>query len=213
MLAGAYVALLLIGVFAISGPRAGGSEWFQRGSADATRMLAGEWWRAATALNELARRRAAPARQRRGRGTARDGGVPAARRGRRARPPAAGRRRWQRPHRRRPSRRPRLRRSVDGHLRRPRHPGRVARRDAGPRALEIENMVDRRRGQPGLPRAPRPARARRPTSSLTCSVCSPAERSGRSARSASAGTLPAPVQWLLVTATGAAVAVAWRAAF
>ena len=49
-LAGAYVGLLLVGVFAISGPRAGGSEWFQRGSADATRMLAGEWWRAVTAL-------------------------------------------------------------------------------------------------------------------------------------------------------------------
>jgi rhomboid protease GluP len=49
-LAGAYAALLLIGGFAISGPRAGQSEWFQRGSADAARMLAGEWWRAVTAL-------------------------------------------------------------------------------------------------------------------------------------------------------------------
>jgi membrane associated rhomboid family serine protease len=49
-LAGAYVALLLIACFGVSGPRAGQSEWFQRGSADAARMLDGEWWRAVTAL-------------------------------------------------------------------------------------------------------------------------------------------------------------------
>ena len=49
-LAGIYVALLLIGLFAITGSREGHSEWFQRGSADATRMMAGEWWRAVTAL-------------------------------------------------------------------------------------------------------------------------------------------------------------------
>ena len=49
-LAGVYVALLLMGLFAITGSRDGHSEWFQRGSADATRMVAGEWWRAVTAL-------------------------------------------------------------------------------------------------------------------------------------------------------------------
>jgi membrane associated rhomboid family serine protease len=49
-IAGAVVALLLIGFFAITGPRAVGSAWFERGSADATRMMAGEWWRAITAL-------------------------------------------------------------------------------------------------------------------------------------------------------------------
>ena len=49
-IAGAVVALLLIGFFAITGPRAGHSVWFERGSADAARMLAGEWWRAVTAL-------------------------------------------------------------------------------------------------------------------------------------------------------------------
>jgi rhomboid protease GluP len=49
-LAGVYVALLLMGLFAITGSREGHSEWFQRGSADATRMMAGEWWRAVTAL-------------------------------------------------------------------------------------------------------------------------------------------------------------------
>jgi membrane associated rhomboid family serine protease len=49
-LTGAYVALLLVGVFGMSGPRAGGSEWFQRGAADAARILAGEWWRVVTAL-------------------------------------------------------------------------------------------------------------------------------------------------------------------
>ena len=47
---GVYVALLLIGLFAITGSRAGRSEWFQHGEADATRMMAGEWWRAVTAL-------------------------------------------------------------------------------------------------------------------------------------------------------------------
>jgi membrane associated rhomboid family serine protease len=47
---GAVVALLLIGFFAITGPRAARSAWFERGSADATRMMAGEWWRAITAL-------------------------------------------------------------------------------------------------------------------------------------------------------------------
>jgi len=48
--AGVYVALLLVAVFALSGARAGASAWFARGSADAGRMLAGEWWRAVTAL-------------------------------------------------------------------------------------------------------------------------------------------------------------------
>lgn len=49
-LAGVYVAALLVGVFAVTGSREGHSEWFQHGSADATRMVAGEWWRAVTAL-------------------------------------------------------------------------------------------------------------------------------------------------------------------
>lgn len=47
---GAVVALLLVGFFAITGPRAGRSAWFEQGSADAARMMAGEWWRAVTAL-------------------------------------------------------------------------------------------------------------------------------------------------------------------
>lgn len=47
---GAVVALLLVGFFAITGPRAGRSAWFEHGSADAARMMAGEWWRAVTAL-------------------------------------------------------------------------------------------------------------------------------------------------------------------
>jgi membrane associated rhomboid family serine protease len=49
-IAGAVVALLLIGFFATTGPRVGRSAWFEHGSADATRMMAGEWWRAITAL-------------------------------------------------------------------------------------------------------------------------------------------------------------------
>jgi rhomboid protease GluP len=48
--AGVAVALGLIGFFAITGPRAAGSAWFLHGSADAARMMAGEWWRAVTAL-------------------------------------------------------------------------------------------------------------------------------------------------------------------
>ena len=47
---GLVVALLLIGFFAVTGPRAERSAWFERGSADAARMVAGEWWRAVTAL-------------------------------------------------------------------------------------------------------------------------------------------------------------------
>jgi membrane associated rhomboid family serine protease len=47
---GAVAALLLAGFFAITGPRAGRSAWFEHGSADAARMVAGEWWRAVTAL-------------------------------------------------------------------------------------------------------------------------------------------------------------------
>jgi rhomboid protease GluP len=40
----------LIGFFAVTGPRAGASEWFGAGSARAARILAGEWWRGVTAL-------------------------------------------------------------------------------------------------------------------------------------------------------------------
>jgi membrane associated rhomboid family serine protease len=49
-LTGVYVGLLLVAVFALSGARAGGSAWFERGSADASRITTGEWWRAVTAL-------------------------------------------------------------------------------------------------------------------------------------------------------------------
>src|SRR5262245_54119267 len=47
---GVVVALLLVGFFAITGPRAAGSTWFESGSADAGRIVAGEWWRTLTAL-------------------------------------------------------------------------------------------------------------------------------------------------------------------
>jgi membrane associated rhomboid family serine protease len=47
----AIFALALLGFFALTGPRAGGSAWFALGSARASRILgAGEWWRALTAL-------------------------------------------------------------------------------------------------------------------------------------------------------------------
>jgi membrane associated rhomboid family serine protease len=40
----------LLGFFALTGPRAGGSEWFGAGAARSSRILGGEWWRAVTAL-------------------------------------------------------------------------------------------------------------------------------------------------------------------
>ncbi len=47
---GAVVALLLIGFFAVTGPRTEHSAWFARGSAATERIVAGEWWRTVTAL-------------------------------------------------------------------------------------------------------------------------------------------------------------------
>ena len=48
---GAAAAALLVGFFAVAGPRAGGGAvWFDRGSASAERILRGEVWRAVTAL-------------------------------------------------------------------------------------------------------------------------------------------------------------------
>src|SRR2546425_7358425 len=47
---GAGVALLLIGFFAVTGPRTEHSAWFARGSAATERIVAGEWWRTVTAL-------------------------------------------------------------------------------------------------------------------------------------------------------------------
>jgi membrane associated rhomboid family serine protease len=50
LVVGLAVALLLIAFFLLSGERGGRRAWFEDGSADAGRMLAGEWWRAVTAL-------------------------------------------------------------------------------------------------------------------------------------------------------------------
>src|SRR5438132_6092102 len=47
---GVVVGLLLIGFFAVTGTRATRSAWFERGGADAERIVAGEWWRTVTAL-------------------------------------------------------------------------------------------------------------------------------------------------------------------
>jgi membrane associated rhomboid family serine protease len=47
---GVAVGLLLIGFFAVTGTRVSRSTWFERGSADAGRIVAGEWWRTVTAL-------------------------------------------------------------------------------------------------------------------------------------------------------------------
>ena len=47
---GVAVGLVLIGFFAVTGPRATRSAWFERGGANAERIVAGEWWRTVTAL-------------------------------------------------------------------------------------------------------------------------------------------------------------------
>src|SRR3989442_12825471 len=47
---GLAIGLLLIGFFAVTGTRASRSIWFERGGADAERIVAGEWWRTVTAL-------------------------------------------------------------------------------------------------------------------------------------------------------------------
>lgn len=44
------VAVLLLLFFGVTGPRAAGAVWFDRGSARAERLVGGEWWRAVTAL-------------------------------------------------------------------------------------------------------------------------------------------------------------------
>ena len=47
---GIAVAVLLIGFFVVTGPADGNVVWFARGSAAASRILAGEVWRTVTAL-------------------------------------------------------------------------------------------------------------------------------------------------------------------
>lgn len=47
---GALFALLLVGFYLVSGPSALRSFWFEAGTSDAVRVLAGEWWRTVTAL-------------------------------------------------------------------------------------------------------------------------------------------------------------------
>ncbi len=49
-LGGALFALLLVGLFMVTGPSAARSEWFLAGASDAARVVAGEWWRTITAL-------------------------------------------------------------------------------------------------------------------------------------------------------------------
>jgi len=49
-IAGVVVALLLVGFSAITGPRSAGSAWFEAGSADASAIVAGQWWRTITPL-------------------------------------------------------------------------------------------------------------------------------------------------------------------
>jgi rhomboid protease GluP len=50
LVAGALLSLAWIAFFRVTGPRDPAVEWFGRGSADAARIVAGELWRASTAL-------------------------------------------------------------------------------------------------------------------------------------------------------------------
>jgi membrane associated rhomboid family serine protease len=43
-------AVVLAAFFVVTGPRADGAFWFDRGAADARRIVEGEWWRTVTAL-------------------------------------------------------------------------------------------------------------------------------------------------------------------
>ena len=152
---GVAVALLLIGFFPVTGTRAGRSVWFEVGSADAARIMAGEWWRAVTALTlhadapHLLGNAAADALlvtavcRSLGPGRASVSGS------------APRRRRRQRSHRRRPRPRSRVGRRVHGRLRGHRRAGGAADRDSPSRG--IETVVGRHRGQP---RAPGVARRR-----------------------------------------------------
>ncbi len=49
--AGVGVSALLLAFFLVTGPRTPGVPWFERGSADAERIVLGELWRAVTALS------------------------------------------------------------------------------------------------------------------------------------------------------------------
>src|SRR5215468_3396677 len=48
--AGVTFFLALVTMYVRTGPESAGSPWFERGSADATAILRGEWWRSVTAL-------------------------------------------------------------------------------------------------------------------------------------------------------------------
>jgi len=50
LVAGALLSLVWIAFFRVTGPRDPTVEWFARGSADAASIIAGEFWRASTAL-------------------------------------------------------------------------------------------------------------------------------------------------------------------
>lgn len=49
-LGGLLVSFALLAFFLVTGPRAGGPDWFSAGASDAERVLHGEWWRTVTAL-------------------------------------------------------------------------------------------------------------------------------------------------------------------
>jgi membrane associated rhomboid family serine protease len=206
---GAVVALLLIGFFAITGPRAAHSTWFERGSADATRMMEGEWWRAITALTLHA-----DAPHLAGNAAATVVLVTAVcwylGPGVGLWLLLLGGRRRQRRHRRCPRWRSRLRRCIHGHLRRHWHPRSPA-HHWRPRGSGREEVMGRDRGKPGslafLGTGPHADLLAHLFGFLL----------GLGLGLIAALTIrwipPAPVQWLLAAAAAAAVVGAWRVAF
>jgi hypothetical protein len=163
---GVAVGLLLIGCFAITGTPASGSVWFERGSASAERIVAGEWWRTVTALTLYA-----DAPHVLGNAAASVVLVGAVSQNRpRCRPLAATprRRRRQRPHRRRPRRPPQFRGRLDRNVRRPWNPRRHASHVTWTSPSRAQ-AVDRRRRKASRC-LPSSARARMPISSLICSA-------------------------------------------
>ena len=207
-IAGAVVALLLVGFFAITGPRAGRSVWFERGSADAARLMAGEWWRTITALtlhadvphllgNALATVILVTA-------VCWNVGP-----GRRAVAGAPRRRRRQRPHRRRAPGRSHLGRRLHGDVRRHRDSRRAAHRRRPDGASRRKWWVVVAAGLALLALL-----GTGPHADILAHLFGFLVGGGLGVIAALTLRRPVPalVQWLLVVAAGAVVAVAWRLA-
>jgi hypothetical protein len=157
--AGVVLSAVIVAIYAATGPRHAWTEAFRRGSAVGERIVAGEWWRAVTALTLHADAAhilgnafigllfTTPVCRFLGPGS-----------GRRS---SSRRGRGEPDRRRRPPHREHLGRRVHGHLRRGRHPLRAGRRAGGAPADDRAAAVDPTGGRPGAARPPRHQRAGR----------------------------------------------------